>query len=344
MQTSANILLLIAVLAAAYLFKLNFLQKAPGGDYGVGYAWVTLFAFLVFWVCITLVAGILIKTGAFDGLPLGRFGGSGRLILCFVVLLLGSTLGITGIFRMVPFLTNLNALATPLVLLLTFVVLSNDNLKTMVSPTIIKWSLATVLALNSLVLLSPIFGNFTARLAGVVHRAGGQLDEFQLGILAQIDSTDVNKGISSLFLYSGNNQPREIREKARLKIKSKPDWQDELYKALEGDGVEEAFRFLNHNEVDDKARFAKGVYQGLLNQARLIRENLRSCTHPSNVYDGMFGSEIRRSLEVAEKFKGLGVDYKPAVQEMRAALDERQGYGDPNHSDKKLLDKWLAKH
>ena len=34
---------------------------------------------------------------------------------------------------------------------------------------------------------SQVFGGFTARLVGVMHRASGQLDDFQLGILAQIE-------------------------------------------------------------------------------------------------------------------------------------------------------------
>ncbi len=162
--------------------------------------------------------------------------------------------------------------------------------------------------------------------------------------MAQIDSCDASKDITTLFIFSGDNQPRQIREKARLKIKSKPGWQEDLYHTLEGDGVDEAFRFLLSNEVDDKPRFAKGVYQGVLSQARLIRENLRECSHPSHVYEGQFGVELRHSLEVVEKFKNLGVDFKPAVKELRAALDEPIAYDNPNLSCKKLLDKWLEKH
>lgn len=45
-----------------------------------------------------------------------------------------------------------------------------------------------------------------------------------------------------------------------------------------------------------------------------------------------------------EKFKDLGVDFKPAVKELRAALDEPVAYDNPDISSKKLLDKWLKKH
>ncbi len=86
-------------------------------------------------------------------------------------------------------------------------------------------------------------------------------------------------------------------------------------------------------------RFAKGVYQGVLSQARLIRETLRGCSHPSHVYEGQFCFEMERSLRAVEKFKDLGVDFKPAVKELRAALDEPIRYPNPNVSCKRVLDK-----
>ena len=86
------------------------------------------------------------------------------------------------------------------------------------------------------------------------------------------------------------------------------------------------------------------IHQGVLSQARLIRARLRRCSHPSHVYDGQFGFEVERSLEVVEKLKDLGVDFTPAVKELRAALDEPIAYDNPNSSCKKVLDKWLKKH
>ncbi len=344
MQTAGNVLLILSVLAAAYLFKLTFLQKMPGGDSGVGYAWAILFFIAVFWVCMALIAGIVGYSGGFAWLSLGRFAGGGMLALGFLVLLLGSTLGMEASLGGIRWLAPVNAVATALVLLVAFTVLLNDNLKMSVSPSLIKWGLTGVLAVNCLMLammvVRPIFSNVGA----VLSRSSGELDDFQLGMLAQIDSCDPSKGITSLFIYGSNNQPREIREKATLKIKSKPGWQDDLYQALDSDRVDEAFGFLLATDVDDKPRFAQGVYQGVLSQARLIRESLRRSSHPSHVYDGKFGFEVERSLQVVEKFKDQGVDFKPAVQELRAALDEPIAYDNPNPSCKRVLDKWLKKH
>ncbi|MFN8303278.1 MAG: hypothetical protein U0U46_12345 [Saprospiraceae bacterium] len=48
----------------------------------------------------------------------------------------------------------------------------------------------------------------------ILPRLSDQLDNFQLGILSQIDSCGASKGITSLFVYSGDNQSRQTREKA----------------------------------------------------------------------------------------------------------------------------------
>ncbi|MBK8698525.1 MAG: hypothetical protein IPN29_02875 [Saprospiraceae bacterium] len=265
----------------------------------------------------------------------GAFSGGGMLVLCFLMMVAGATLGMEASFRSLKFLAPVNAVITPLVLMGTFVILLNESLRGSVSPTPVKWLLGVVLFMNSLVLLIMLFSTFSSKVAALMPGSGDTLDNFQLGILEQIDNCDASKDITSLFIFSGDNQPRQIREKARLKIRSKPDWQDDLYNTLEGDDVDEAFLFLLSNEIDDRPKFAKGVYQGILSQARLIRERLRRSSHPSHVYEGQFIFEVERSLQVAEKFKDLGVDFKPAVKELRAALDEPIAYENPNNSCKR---------
>lgn len=323
---------------------MTFLQKMPGGDYGVGYAWSMLFLMGVFWIGMALVACIIGFSGGFAWLPLGRFADGGMLALGFLVMLLGATLGMEASLGGIRFLAPVNAVATALVLMATFAVLLNDSLKMSVSPTLVKWGLATVLALNTLMLATMIFGALASKVMAFLPRSNDELSDFELGMLAHIDTCDASKDITGLFIYSGDNQPPQIRDKARLKIKSKPGWEDDLYHTLEGDGVDQAFRFLISNDVDDKPRFAKGVYQGVLSQARLIRERLRRASHPAHVYDGQFIFEVRNCLDAVEKFKDLGVDFKPAMQELRAALDQRTHYDNPDVSSKKLLDKWLKKH
>jgi len=338
-----NILLCLSLLAAFYLFKMTFLQKMPGGDYGVGYAGLLLFIIAFFWICMAILALLLGYQGAYECLSLGRFGSGGVLTLCFLVIFLGVTLGMEASFRMYKFLAPINAVLSPLVLLFSFAVLLNAGLKANISPTYLKGALTLIFALNAFVLGSMVFGKFINRVGVVLSRSDDNLSSFEQGIMQKIDSTDPSKGIASLFLYAGDNQPRPIREKARLKIRSKPDWQEELIQALEGDRVDEAMRFMLSIEVDDKPRFAKGVYKGVLTQAQFVKERYHNCWHPSHVYDGMFSFEVNHCMLIVDKFKDLGVDFKPAMQALRVALDEPNNYGN-DQKCKKMLDKWLKKH
>lgn len=343
MNILGNILLLLSLFAAGYLFKMTFLQKMPGGDYGVGYSWVLLFLIAFFWICLALVAMIVGYTGGFSWLSLGRFGSSGMLIMCFLIVFSGVTSGMEGSLRNFSVLAPVNAVITPLILMLSFAVLLNEGLKTNIPPTLVKWGLTGIFAVNSLVLGTMLVGKIASKASLILPRSENNLSNFELGILAQIDSCDPGKGITSLFLYAGDNQPRPIREKAQLKIKSKPDWQEDLYHALEGNDTDNAMRFLLAIEVDDKPRFAEGVYQGILSQAKLVRARYHNCSHPSHVYDGMFAFEVDRCLQIVEKFKNEGVDFKPAMQELRTALDEPNAYGNDKTS-KVAVDKWLSKH
>jgi hypothetical protein len=137
----------LSLLAAGSLFKLTFFEKMPGGDAGVGYSWAMLILIAAFWVCMALVACVI------------GFGG-GMLGLCFLVLLLGSTLGMEASLGGIRWLAPPNAVATAMVLLVTFAVLLNENLKMIVPPAIVKWELGGVFALNVLMLAGMVFGFF----------------------------------------------------------------------------------------------------------------------------------------------------------------------------------------
>ena len=98
------------------------------------------------------------------------------------------------------------------------------------------------------------------------------------------------------------------------------------------------------NEVDDKAMFAEPVREGLLIQAKLIRKDIRTAAYASQLTSNQFFRKVERALLTADKFEGLGTDYRPAVKEMRKALDEPCSIKKPNFRSTALLDEWLKKH
>lgn len=164
MQIVGNFLLLLAGLAAGYLFNLAFINKMPGGDTGVGHAWVTFISLAVFWLCIALVSIVLGLNGGFEWLDLGRFAGKGMLISSFIILLLGANLGLSGAsFFWVRYIAIFSAIVTPFILLLAFAVLLNPSFKMIIPAATVKGGLGAVLALNSLILASNILGRMIGR-------------------------------------------------------------------------------------------------------------------------------------------------------------------------------------
>ncbi|MBK8706798.1 MAG: hypothetical protein IPN33_26615 [Saprospiraceae bacterium] len=180
--------------------------------------------------------------------------------------------------------------------------------------------------------------------AAMAKAAAESEDSFYQGQLNHVDTTDVMKDMVFLLVYTDANQKKTLREKALAKIKSRPDWQEELVRRLQNDWAPEAFTFLASNEVEDKAMFAEPIRQGVLIQARLVRENIRQCRDKYDLYEGKFTWEVDRVLRTVDKFQGMGADYRPAVQELRKALDEPVSFEKPKLPAKTILEKWLEKH
>jgi hypothetical protein len=147
-----------------------------------------------------------------------------------------------------------------------------------------------------------------------------------------------------ILVFTDSNHDADVRERALAKIKSHPDWQGEIIRILQEDYAPEAFTFLASNDVDDKKRFLEPVRQGVLVQARLIRQSIRRCRGDYDLRTDSFRWEVERMLRTLDKFKGLGVDYKPAVQEVRSALDEPTDFEKPQILAKQQLEKWLVAH
>ena len=82
--------------------------------------------------------------------------------------------------------------------------------------------------------------------------------------------------------------------------------------------AEEVFRFLASNEVDDKTLFPDAVRKGILQQATIIRERIRQ----GGSFRGVgFEWSVKNVLTTVEKYEGMGVDFRPAMQTLRGALN-----------------------
>ena len=105
-----------------------------------------------------------------------------------------------------------------------------------------------------------------------------------------------------------------------------------------------SFTFLASNDVDNPELFPEPVKAGVLIQARLIRESIRNASHPSHFYQGQFSWEVERVLRTVDKFKNKGVDFRPAVKELRDAFNEKSEFEKPKWAAIAWIDEWLKKN
>ncbi len=345
MTVLGNLFLGIAALISLLILNLIYGTHNRGGDAGVGYAWALIMSVGTFIVCMGIVAiSIGVKGGyAWVGTPgSGRtmwvLGGFALAMLGVFFISMGEGMGgapklLYHIMKVAPLLAIVSVLASALLLL-------NEPLRTGLPP--LAWRLPTFVAIGFGVVSLGFIVVAKAQVSADIARAAAESkDSFYQSQLDNIDSTDLMKDGVFLYVYTDANQKKALREKALAKIKTRPDWQEELGRRLQNDWAPEAFTFLASNDVDDKTLFPEAVRQGVLIQAKLIRENIRNCRDKYDLYEGKFTWEVDRVLRTVDKFQGQGVDYRPAVQELRNALDERTNFEKPRLPAKDMLDKWL---
>lgn len=343
----ANICLSIAVLIFFLtVYELHYKPAPKGGDAAVGYAWAVIFFNLAFFACVALAASAIAWKGGFHWVSAN---GSIRFILvAFGVLAVCFAAGV-GNFgpgeapKFLKPVAVLMAFAAPLIVIAAGFLLANDPLPGGAPSTTARW--LTKLAFWPGVAVAGVFAgalllqkvrNISAAAAWDRNR----LDNFEQGILTQIDTCDVNKDMVFILVHTDANRKTAIRERALAKIKTRPDWQEELVRRLDSGWAEQSFTFLASNEVEDKTLFPEAIRKGILNQAQIIRKGIEESRH---FYADHYIWEVTRLLHTVEKFEGMGVDYLPAVRELRAAFIAPRGSEKQPYKCIPILDKWIEK-
>ena len=324
------------------------MKTAPrGGDAVVGYAWSLILGILAFSICMGVVTIIIGRDGGFSWV--GNSGGLRFLLVLagFILIMVGN-----GFFIFGEGLGNINpairqilkyipAILGPLLIFSAFVLLNPGK----ISVVPILYKLPVYLGLLTGILAMFFIMKQNARNETARIEAETEFDQRNhQNHLNQIDTADVMTNMASILIYTNGNQRQDVREKALAKIKSRTDWQEELVLLLQTDGSSEAFTFLAFNEVEDKTLFPEAIRYGIFNQAGFIRESIRRCRGDYDLYSSRFLWEVERVLRTIDKFQGMGVDYRPAVQEMRNALDEPTSFKKPKLNATKILDDWLKKN
>jgi hypothetical protein len=330
MSLLANIVLALA--AALYFLILSAAYgKAPSssGDAAVGYAMSMFLLFLVFTGLMVLVAAVIGWKGAFGWVhphPAARFA-----LVALGILAIAGVAGLSAALRFEPpsqqplalrYLTGFGPAVLPLFLLFGAAVLLNDPLRNALPALAYKAPLGLAFWLS--VLASGV--GFVEWFAFSQRNAAERIAEIRSNEdrhhdmhLQDIEAADPMTNLVALLVFTGKYHAPDVREKALAKIKSNPDWQNEIARILDTWLYDQSLTFLESNEVDNPAIFPEAVNKGLLQMAADIRDRISKAPHlRADEYDWT----VKRGLAVANKFQGMGVDFLPAVREVRAALDE----------------------
>ncbi|MFZ1679213.1 MAG: hypothetical protein WAT91_18160 [Saprospiraceae bacterium] len=351
---SANICLALAAIISVALLSPFFQHKiSTSNDQGAsGYmVIIVIFLSLLFLGLMSIVYIAINKLGGFDWVSTTGFV---RFLFLSIGLLSAVIIAAIGVMnRFMPDSSSdiIQSLmkAVPVVifvvLLVTGFILNNDGIREHVNLLFYKWPLFLV---DGLSLVGVLFLAATTLFSG--HSgAEDATRKYESAVsikndrLAEIEESNVKENMTRLLEFTGGLYPQEVRDKASAKIKTNPDWQNELIGILESDNALYAFNFLQANEVGDKKIFLQPVLTGTMTVAAYIRHTIQG-TSPSAFDDSMFSDEVNRTLRTVEKFEGNGVDYLPAVREMRSALDEPVGGKKIKFDCRDVLDSWIGKH
>ncbi|MEP6794648.1 MAG: hypothetical protein ABJB16_10005 [Saprospiraceae bacterium] len=351
---SGNICLALAALISVALLSPFFQHKiSTSNDQGAsGYmVIIVIFLSLLFLGLMSIVYIAINRQGGFTWIS---NNGTLRFLFLSIGLLSAVIIAAIGIMnRFMPVSSSdvLQSLmkAVPVVifvvLLVTGFILNNNAIREHVNLLFYKWPLFLV---DGLSLVGVLFLAATTLFSGTSSledstRNYESAPSIKNSRLAEIEESDVKENKMRLFEFTGGLYPQEVRDKASAKIKTNPDWEKEIIDMLENDQALEAFNFLQSNDVTDKKSFLQPVFNGVMSVAAYIRHTIQG-TSPSAFDDSMFSDEVNRVLRTVEKFEGNGVDYLPAVREIRDALDEPVLGKKINFDCRTILDSWIGKH
>src|SRR5262249_25560991 len=145
---------------------------------------------------------------------------------------------------------------------------------------------------------------------------------------------------SRVLIYSSRFERPATRQLALQKIVATgPKFNTLMMECLKTPSFEEGLKYLRDNDPPgDAAPLAEPARGAILLSAQRLRQEIAT-GRPVEADD--IERRVESVLTVADKFSKYGVDFVPAVREVRAALDAPKQSRVPSSSLQKL-DKWLA--
>ena len=348
-----NICLVLSALVSRELISSAFTYKPPHGGSGGASAypiWMLLIHFAL--LCLLGITTIAIaRKSGFDWVSPNKFFrylmvAGGVFAAVFTLLMSAFVMESPGgESAWLVTVSRFALVAFPVILIASGFVMLNDFSRNAVPLFFYKWPLAAVFCTGMVYVIVAAYGMIASASEGLNEpfRRYENAPAIQADRLQEIQETDITESMLRMLEFTGALYAPVVREKAAEKVRTHPNWGKELLQFLENDHALEVFSFLAWNDVPDKKLFLEPVRKGVVSVAYWIRHSIQG-TSPSSFYHDQYSDEVERTLRTVEKMEGMGVDYLPAVREVRAAL------GEPRYGEKRIydcastLDKWIEKH
>ena len=349
-----NIFLLLAALVFSPVFTPFFNTKiSTSNDQGAsGYMIILVLLIHLVFLGLTFFAGLSIsRHGGLDWISNSSLirGSVVGVALCSMVIV--SAISVISRFANASspaILTSLMNIAPTVIFIVVIgggLILNHESLRSSIPMIIYKIPLVLV---SVFCLSGLIYGGITAAVsksAGLEEstRQYENAPTIMATRLQEIDEADITQDFVRILGFTGPLYPSEVRQEAAAKVKTHPEYQNELIGMLESDSPLDALSFLSFSEVDDKSIFPPAINSGILNTAAWIRHDIQG-TSPSEFYADRYTAEIGSALQSADKYEGMGLDFAPAVQELRSALDEPFAGKKAKFDCIPRLEEWIKKH
>lgn len=161
--------------------------------------------------------------------------------------------------------------------------------------------------------------------------------------LRDIEAFQPTDNLLNILSLTGRFHDEDVRTAAVAKVRAYPDWEGALLALLENEHYYHyVYTFLDGNPVDHPEAFAEPLRRSILLAAAEVR---RSIPNSNNLQSWSFDHiGIERLLRaIDEQFASQGVDYRPALRELRQALDtpRPEQFKNVRFTVARELDGWL---
>jgi hypothetical protein len=352
-----NFLLLLITLSLISLLSVT-ATPMPGGDRGMGYALALFFCGACFLVLTGLLTWNLSANNGFDWLPVSGVQRNGLVFvgwLAFAMATAASALFKTewhdGEFpQFLRWLSQAQAAFwLPLLILMPAAFLLNAGREPGQAPDWVKIPMMTGFILSLLMGAGLLFGWMRVNIlqnAAKIEYAKNRDDEQLNNHLTSIAQHKPTDPLVNILALTGRFHDATVRDSAVAKLKLRPDWEAELIRLLtETEWDTEVYHFIDGNKVEHPELFVEPINRSIRRVAGEIKQQIADANDLQPWHFEHF-SIPRLFRAIDEQFLVPGADYRPAVQELRNALDtpKPERFKKVKFTLTPLVDEWLKKH